>query len=70
MENYEKCMRFHDLLEYIHEQPTAYDVDKVINMIESKMFTADLYGDEWDGQTVNNLLCLGDIYEIVKEGGV
>lgn len=31
------------------------------------MFSAELYGDEWDGQTVNNLLCMGDVYEIIKE---
>jgi hypothetical protein len=50
----------------IKEQPTAYDVDKVISQIENKIFSAELYGDEWDGQTVNNLLCFGDVYEIVK----
>lgn len=56
-------------LSIVVNQPTAYDVDKVINKLENKMFSAELYGDEWDGQTVNNLLCMGDVYEIVKGGG-
>ena len=59
-----------DVCDIIDEQPTAYDVDKVINELENKMFSAELYGDEWDGQTVNNLLCMGDVYEIVKGGGI
>lgn len=54
----------------INNQHIAYDVDKVINELETKMFSAELYGDEWSGQTVNNLLCMGDVYEIVKGGGV
>lgn len=51
----------------INDQPTAYSIENVISKIENKMFSAELYGDEWDGQTVNNLLCMGDVYEIIKE---
>lgn len=58
-----------DLIMRIEEQPTAYDVDKVIDKLSNKMFSAELYGDEWDGQTVKNLLCMGDIYESIKFGG-
>ncbi|HAB61197.1 MAG TPA: hypothetical protein DCE48_10935 [Lachnospiraceae bacterium] len=36
MENYEKCMTFHDLLSYIQEQPTAYDVDKVVKGLRAR----------------------------------
>lgn len=50
----------------IKSEPTTYDVDKVVGQLENKMFSAELYGDEWDGQTVNNLLCMGDVHEIVK----
>lgn len=57
------------LCEIIDLQPTAYDVDKVVKKIENKMFSAELYGDEWNGQTVDNLLCFGDVHEIIKRGG-
>jgi hypothetical protein len=55
-------------VEMIDNQPTAYDVPKVVEELEKKMFTADLYEHGWDGQTVDNLLCYGDVYEIVKGG--
>lgn len=57
------------LCEIIDLQPTAYDVDKVVEKVENKMFSAELYGDGWNGETVNNLLCFGDVYEIIKDGG-
>ncbi|HHV09993.1 MAG TPA: hypothetical protein GXX75_06925 [Clostridiales bacterium] len=48
---------------------TAYDVNKVMDRMETVTFTADLYDHGWDGQTVNNLLCLGDVADIVRGGG-
>lgn len=62
-------INIYELLEQIRNIPTAFDVDKVVEQLESKMFTADLYDHGWEGQTVNNLLCFGDVYEIVKGGG-
>jgi hypothetical protein len=49
----------------INDQPTAYDVDKVVEQLLNKIFTAELYGNGWDGQTVNNLICLGDVCDIL-----
>lgn len=75
-DEFEKFVRTHckdslaDLwCELIRRQPTAFDVERVIGKIENKMFSAELYGDEWNGQTVNNLLCMGDVYDIIKDGG-
>lgn len=48
---------------------TAYDVDKVLEQIENKMFSAEVYNDDMDGVQIDNLLCMGDVYEIVKAGG-
>ena len=53
----------------VDEEPTAYDVDKVIEQLECKTFTAELYSKEFNGQTINNLLCFGDIHEIIRTGG-
>ena len=60
----------YDMIKLAEEQPTAYDVDKVIEQIGKKMFSAELHDNGWDGQTINELLCMGDVYEIVKAGGV
>lgn len=54
------------LKDMVKNQPTAYDVEKVINQLSTKMFSAELHGDEWNGQTIDNLLCMGDVYEILK----
>lgn len=43
-------------------------IEKILKKIEEKIFTADLYGHGWDGQTVDNLLCYGDVYKILKDG--
>lgn len=57
---------FDAVMAMVDKQPTAYDVDKVIDQLSNKMFSAELYGDQWNGQTVNNLFCMGDVYEIIK----
>lgn len=52
----------------IKTEPIAYDVDKVLEQIENKMFSAEVYNDDMDGVQIDNLLCMGDVYEIVKAG--
>lgn len=59
-----------EICEKIDNQPTAYDVDKVVNQIEKKMFSAECYNNDFNGCEIGNLLCMGDVYEIVKGGGV
>lgn len=49
-------------------QSTAYDINSILKKLEKKIFTADLYEHGWNGQTVDNLLCFGDVYEILKGG--
>lgn len=54
----------------IADAPTAYDVDKVVEQLENKIFSAEVYNDDFNGVQIDNLLCMGDVYEIVKAGGV
>lgn len=54
---------------YIENMSAAYDVDKVERQIESKMFSAEVYNDDMDGVQIDNLLCMGDVHEILREGG-
>ena len=67
------CIRFNlsiekiaTMFEIIDAQPIAYDVDEVISQLENKMFSAECYNDNFNGCEINNLLCMGDVYEIVK----
>ena len=39
--------------------------DKFLNELSNEMFVAELHGNEWNGQTVNNLLCMGSVKEIL-----
>lgn len=41
--------------------------EKIIDKLEKEMFSAELYGDEWNGQTVDNLLCLGNVSDVIEQ---
>lgn len=70
-----------EILEKIDEQPTAFDVDKVIEQIESikekeqgactdeQCGFCDYFNDCWDGDMCDKL-ALDKAIEIVKGGGV
>ena len=52
------------------ENIVSYDADRVIGQIENKMFSAEVYNDDMNGVQIDNLLCFGDVYEILKAGGI
>lgn len=54
----------------INNQPTAYDVAKVIKQLEERLFSAEVYNDDLDGCDIDDLLCMGDVIEIVEVGGI
>lgn len=70
-----------EILEKIDEQPTAFDVDKVVEQIESikeKEYRActdeqcrfcDYFNDCWDGEMCDKL-ALDKAIDIVKRGGI
>ncbi len=41
--------------------------EKIIDKLEKEIFSAELYGDEWDGQTIDNLLCLGNARDVIEQ---
>ena len=41
--------------------------EKIKEMLKEMTFKAELHEFGWKGQTVNNLLCLGDAVDIVNE---
>lgn len=42
-------------------------VEKLINRLEEKVFSVELYNNEFDGKTVDNLICLGDVADIANQ---
>lgn len=61
-------MRAREILSTVMEQPTAYDVDKVVKEINEWTFNANI--DVGDGTVMNhNLIVRDTAIEIVKAGG-
>ena len=42
-------------------------VEKLIIRLEEMIFSAELYNNEFDGKTVDNLICLGDVADIANQ---
>ena len=62
-------MRAKEILTTIMEQPTAYDIDKVVKELEEWTFNADI--NVGDGTIMNHdLIVSKNAIEIVKQGGV
>ena len=76
-----KCVSLSDLRRVIGKQPTAYDVDKVVEQIVSikekeqgactdeQCGLCDYFNDCWDGEMCDKL-ALDKAIEIVKAGGI
>ena len=57
------------ILDFIDKQPTAYDVDKVVEQLEEWTFNADV--NIGDGTMMNhNLIVSKNAIKIVEGGGV
>lgn len=42
-------------------------VEKLMSMLEKQIFSAELHDYGWEGQTVHNLLVLGDVKDIAEQ---
>lgn len=69
---YECCIP--DIEDMLKEQPTAYDVDKVVKQLDEKSFfvatSKEFYDNPQDGKNVSDVIEISDAIEIVKGGGV
>lgn len=54
-------------IEAIEDQPTVLNIDEALNKLQRKIFSAECYSEDFDGVTIGNLLCLGDVYEVLTE---
>ena len=60
------------ILELIDEEPTAYDIDKVVSQAEVEIRSSDKYIREYDNSEVQKAFNKGmrTILNIVRKGGV
>ena len=61
-----------DVLEIIYNQPTAYDVEKVVEQIKEWSFEAEIVipqSDGYDDTATKEIISTPIATEIVKEGG-
>ena len=40
---------------------------ELLNKLSNKMFSAEVYNNDYNGVEICNLLCMGDVYEILEE---
>ena len=41
--------------------------EKIKERLEKEVFVAELHGGGWNGQTVDSLLCLGNVVDVISE---
>lgn len=59
-----------DCIKAVEQQPTAFDTGKVLEQIGKRIFSAECYNQDFNGTQICNLLCFGDVAEIICDGGV
>lgn len=42
-------------------------LEKILCELEKRIFTAEVYNDDFDGTTITNLICLGDVREVLED---
>lgn len=43
------------------------ELEKILYELEKRIFTAEVYNDDFDGTTITNLICLGDVRDILEK---
>lgn len=43
------------------------ELEKILDELEKRIFTAEVYNDDFDGTTITNLICLGDVRDILEK---
>lgn len=43
------------------------ELEKILYELEKRIFTAEVYNDDFEGTTITNLICLGDVRDILEK---
>lgn len=58
-----------DIKKKIEAAPVVHGME-ILNRLEHETFSAEVYNDDFDGVEIKNLLCLGDVAEVLDEMGL
>ena len=50
-----------------HDLKLSVNAQSLVNRLLQEMFSAECYNDEFNGQEVTNLLCLGNVCDVLEE---
>lgn len=54
----------------VENSPIVFNTSNVLEQIGKRMFSAECYNEYFDGTQIDNLLCYGDVAEIICDGGI
>lgn len=43
------------------------ELEKILNELEKQVFSAEVYNDDFDGTYIGNLICLGNVREVLED---
>lgn len=43
------------------------EIEKIMDILEKHMFSAEVYNDDFDGTNIGNLICLGDVRTVLED---
>ena len=52
---------------FLHDLKLSVNAQSLVNRLLQEMFSAECYSKEFNGQQVTNLLCLGNVCDILEE---
>ena len=68
--HYNYTTEHNQIFRYINEQPTAYDIDKVVEELEKIRAKKTCSKEKCDTKEICRICVVDDLIEIVKQGGV
>ena len=69
-DNFEVTVSIKDVKTIIKEQPTAYDIDKIVEKLEKIRVKETCNKEKCDTKEICRICVVDDAIEIVKNGGV
>lgn len=54
----------------VKDAPVVFNTSSVLEELGKRMFSAECYNEDFDGTQIDNLLCYGDVAEIICDGGI
>ena len=67
IDNFPVTLTLKQIKQMVKDEPTAFDLEKILEELEKYTFSAEVYDDDFNGETITNLICLGNVREVLEE---